>query len=287
MQTREKLYVPSHSGGMEIKMNINNIILSVVIVGVTGLIFGCLLAFASIVFAVKKDEKEEKILAELPGANCGGCGFAGCAACAEAIAKGEAPVNACPVGKQQLAEKLSKIMGVEAVAGDAKVAKVLCNGTCSNTTFKYEYDGPSDCVIAARLGGGPKDCPNGCLGFGTCKNACPFDAIEIVDGIAKINEEKCQACGVCVGVCPKHIIKLVPQTHNTFVLCSNTDKGPAVNKYCTNGCIGCKLCEKNCPQGAVKVVNNCAVIDHELCIDCGVCAEKCPKKVITSKVKSE
>jgi Na+-translocating ferredoxin:NAD+ oxidoreductase subunit B len=40
------------------------------------------------------------------------------------------------------------------------------------------------------LGGGSKTCSYGCLGLGTCIAACPFDAIEIVDGrLARIIPE--------------------------------------------------------------------------------------------------
>ena len=44
------------------------------------------------------DEREVQVREALPGNNCGGCGFPGCDGLAAAIAKGEAPVNACPVG---------------------------------------------------------------------------------------------------------------------------------------------------------------------------------------------
>ena len=49
---------------------------------------------------------------------------------------------------------------------------------------------------------------------------------------------------------------------------------------CSVGCIGCKICEKNCPVQAITVENNHAVIDYEKCIGCGICAAKCPKKII-------
>ena len=49
---------------------------------------------------------------------------------------------------------------------------------------------------------------------------------------------------------------------------------------CKVGCIGCKICEKNCKFDAIHVENNVAVIDYSKCKDCGLCAMKCPKKVI-------
>ena len=261
-------------------MNINNIINAVVIVGITGLFFGCVLAFASIVFNVKKDEREEEILKNLPGANCGACGYAGCSAYAAAIVNDNAPVNSCPVGKDAVANKIAEIMGVKSEAVEAKVAKVMCGGDCEKAKDKYIYHGNSDCISAARLGGGPKECTYGCLGLGTCVKECPFEAIEIVNGIAVVIEEKCQACGVCVSKCPKNIIQLVPALKKVYVNCSNKDKGALANKVCTSACIGCKICEKECPTNAITVQNNCAVIDYSLCTDCGLCAQKCPKKAI-------
>jgi Na+-translocating ferredoxin:NAD+ oxidoreductase RNF subunit RnfB len=53
-------------------------ILAPIVLGVLGVVFGAILAFASKVFAVEKDPREEEIAAILPGANCGGCGYPGC-----------------------------------------------------------------------------------------------------------------------------------------------------------------------------------------------------------------
>ena len=59
-------------------------------------------------FAVETDEREVAVREALPGNNCGGCGYPGCDGLAAAIAKGEAPVNACPVG----GEAVGKAVGV-------------------------------------------------------------------------------------------------------------------------------------------------------------------------------
>ena len=68
------------------------------VVGGISLLIGLLLGFAGRLFAVHTDEREAAVRAVLPGNNCGGCGYAGCDALAKAIAAGEAPANACPVG---------------------------------------------------------------------------------------------------------------------------------------------------------------------------------------------
>lgn len=46
------------------------------------------------------------------------------------------------------------------------------------------------------------------------------------------------------------------------------------------GCIGCRMCERNCPTEAMLVVEKQAAINYDLCISCGMCATKCPKNVI-------
>lgn len=261
----------------------NSILIAVLVIGGIGLLFGCLLAYASIIFAVKKDPRIDEITEVLPGANCGACGYAGCSAFATAVTEGNAPVNGCAVGKDAVAAKVADVMGVKADKVEKKVAKVRCNGTCSSAVDKYEYFGVDNCIAANKLAGGPKACPSGCLGLGTCASVCQFGAISIVDGVAVIDSEKCTACGQCANICPKHLIDIVPDKNEYWVLCHNNDKGAMVNKYCKVGCIGCKICEKNCPTGAITVEDNLARIDYEKCVNCGVCAEKCPKKVIHIK----
>ncbi len=257
------------------------IISAVLIVGITGLIFGIILALASVIFAVKQDDRIDKISEVLPGANCGACGYAGCSGYAEAIVNSCAPTNLCSVGKNPVALKISDIMGCNADEVVEMKAKVMCAGTCEHASEKYIYHGAPDCRAAAKLSGGAKVCTYGCLGLGTCALVCDFDAISIADGVALIDEEKCTGCGKCKNVCPKNIIEIVPKNTMAHVLCKNKDKGAMVNKYCSIGCIACKICEKNCPKEAILVIDNCAVIDYSKCTGCGICAEKCPKKVIS------
>lgn len=250
-------------------------------VGLTGIFIGVFLGIAGTKFQAEVNEKQEAVKNALPGNNCGGCGYAGCAGLACAIVKGEAPVNACPVGGQEAAAKIGAIMGVEAGQSVRMTAFVHCMGDCTKTHSDYEYFGAEDCrMIGFVPNGGPKSCNSGCLGYGTCVKECPFEAISVVNGVAVVDREKCKACGKCVKICPKHLISLIPYDAGAAVACSSADKGPVTVKACQAGCIGCGICVKNCPAQAVKVENFHAIIDQEKCTGCGTCQEKCPRKCI-------
>lgn len=256
------------------------IVTPVLVLGIMGLLFGAFLGLSAKAFKVDEDERIEQISELLPGANCGGCGFAGCSSLADAIVKGEADVNACPGAKQENKEQIAAIMGVELKCGKQMIARVLCHGTCDVAKNKCEYSGINDCASAKRYGGGEKACEYSCMGLGSCVEACKFDAIHIVDGVALVNEEKCVACGICVNICPQNVINIMPKEHKTYVACISKDKGAEMKDKCSAGCIGCKICEKTCEYEAVSCVDNLARIDYEKCTDCGACAEKCPKKII-------
>ena len=51
-------------------------------------------------------------------------------------------------------------------------------------------------------------CQSGCIGCGICAKQCEFEAIEVVDNLARINSEKCTGCGKCAEKCPVKIIHM-------------------------------------------------------------------------------
>lgn len=262
-------------------MNAGAIIAATLLVAAVGLFIGIFLGVAGKKFAVETDEREVKVREALPGNNCGGCGYPGCDGLAAAIAKGEASVNGCPVGGDAAAKVIAEIMGQEVVETERQTAFVKCSGTCTKAKENFVYTGVQDCEMMAFVpGGGAKTCTYGCLGFGSCVKACPFDAIHIVDGVAVVDREACKACGKCVEKCPRHLIELVPYEQKMRVFCASHAKGKAVTEACETGCIGCKKCEKNCPAGAITVTDFCAHIDYSKCTNCGKCREVCPRGCI-------
>ena len=183
-----------------------NVIAALLVLGILGALFGLVLSVASKIFEVKKDPREEEILSHLAGANCGGCGFPGCGGCAAAILAGTAPVTACAPAGPENAAAIAKIMGQEAPTGERQVAFVRCNGG-ANAVKRYEYVGVKDCVSATKVAGGPLECAFGCLGFGSCVNACQFGAMSIgPNGTAVVDPDKCTNCGACMSACPRKLI---------------------------------------------------------------------------------
>jgi H+/Na+-translocating ferredoxin:NAD+ oxidoreductase subunit B len=260
------------------------ILSSTITLGTLGLIFGSGLAYASKKFAVEKDPRLAKIIDILPGSNCGGCGYPGCNNFAEEVLKGEAPVTGCTVGGKDVAEKLAKLLGRELDEIVPMVAVVQCQGGKEQARDRYEYQGIANCSIAQLTGGGHKACAHGCLGFGDCVRSCPFDAISMQEnGLPLVDDDKCTGCGSCVSACPRGIMKLIPVTQQVYIACVNQDKGKAVKKVCSTGCIGCTLCAKVSPSGAIKMDGNLPVIDPSG-TDLVIAAHKCPTKSLVDRV---
>lgn len=242
-----------------------------------GLLFAVLLAIASSRFRVEVDERVEEVLAALPGSNCGACGLPGCEAAAEAVVKGEAPVNICKAGGPDAAEAVAGIMGVEARSAVRQVAHIRCRGDESLSPKLAFYEGVNSCRAAELAAGGGKACPFGCLGLEDCAKACPINAISFdKGGIREVRVGKCTGCGLCADACPRGLIRMVPARQNTLVRCNSRYTGKKAVSLCKVACIGCKKCEKACDYDAIHVIDGIALIDFDKCTDCGECAVVCP-----------
>ena len=257
------------------------ILLAVMVVTIIGVIGAVILVVASIAMHVPVDERVDRITAVLAGANCGACGCAGCADYAKSIVEQGNDINKCTPGGAACAQAIAAIMGVEAGQSVSRKAVVGCAGTCEKTSKRFEYTGVSSCLAAKGLYGGDGQCRYGCLGYGDCVAACPFDAVHLVDGVAVVDQSVCVGCGACVAVCPNAVIGLVEEhKRKPVVLCQNKDKGAQTRKDCTAGCIGCMKCVKSCPKQAITVENNLARIDRDLCVGCQLCVKECPVGII-------
>ena len=257
------------------------IVFAAAVAALVGLIAAILLAVAAKYMSVPVDEKFPSIRKCLPGANCGACGYAGCDGYAGALADGtEEKTNKCIPGGKTTADELSRLFGKEAEPITERVAFVRCSGSNEATGKKAEKLGYKTCKAAGLSFGGDGLCRFGCLRYGDCADACPSDAIRIINGVAKINQNVCTGCGVCVNTCPRKLIMLIEKKELPKVACMNEDKGAVTRKICTAGCIGCGLCMRNCPAEAIQVKNALASIDETKCIGCNTCKSVCPSNCI-------
>jgi len=261
----------------------NDILIPMVVLMGIGLFFAILIVIVSRFFAVEENKRQSEVRELLPGANCGACGFSGCDGYAASLADGDTDIGRCPVGGAAVTQDLAALLGLEAVDVEATVAHVMCQGTTAHTSKRYAYSGTISCSAAHGLFSGPNSCTYGCIGFGDCVYHCPYGAIDLVDGIAVINEDKCKACGLCVVTCPKELIFMVPKrTGTTIVSCRNKWPGAQTRKNCTIGCIGCKKCFNICEFDAITMTGPLAVIDQSKCTRCGKCEPVCPTNAIRS-----
>ncbi|KQX99113.1 electron transporter RnfB [Rhodanobacter sp. Root480] len=132
------------------------------------------------------DTLADRIDALLPQTQCEQCGYHGCRPYAEAMARGEAPINQCPPG---------------GAAGIAKLAALLDQPVLPlNPDHGIEKPRTLARIVEAD-----------CIGCTKCIQACPVDAIV---GAAKLMHtviaDDCTGCELCVAACPVDCIVLEP-----------------------------------------------------------------------------
>ena len=84
---------------------------------------------------------------------------------------------------------------------------------------------------------------DGQIAFGDCAAVCPYEAIFLCDGVARINPDKCRECGMCAQACPYGAPQL-------------DEKARKMMKC--DGCLdrlekgGAPICVEACPQRAIS-----------------------------------
>jgi electron transport complex protein RnfB len=128
----------------------------------------------------------DRIDALLPQTQCEQCGYHGCRPYAEAIARGEAPINQCPPGGAAGIEKLALLLQQPALP--------------LNPEHGVEKPRTLARIVEAD-----------CIGCTKCIQACPVDAIV---GASKLMHtviaDDCTGCELCVPACPVDCIVLLP-----------------------------------------------------------------------------
>lgn len=160
-------------------------LISVLILGVLGIVFGLGLGWAALRFHVESDPVVERIDALLPQTQCGQCGYPGCRPYAEAIAVEEADINQCPPGGDAGIRALADLLGREPKPLNPE------NGEETAKTVVL--------IDESR-----------CIGCTLCIQACPVDAIV---GATKLMhtviKSECTGCNLCLPPCPVDCIDIV------------------------------------------------------------------------------
>ncbi|MBN1129093.1 MAG: 4Fe-4S binding protein [Chitinispirillaceae bacterium] len=199
----------------------------------------------------------------LPGSDCGVCGYPGCIDFAEAAASGAVQPGGCIPGGPKTAHALADLMGTTVENSEPMMAAVHCKGGVNEVAARARYYGINDCHAAILLANGPKACHEGCLGLGSCVEACPFGAISINDNnVAIVDRHKCTGCGICIGSCPRALLSLVPHVHKIFLACSVHTGSERVKEWCTVGCTSCGKCVEATPSGAITMVDHLPTLDY-------------------------
>ena len=192
---------------------------AIIILSIIGLISATLLYIISRKFHVEEDSRIDEIESILPGANCGGCGYAGCRNFAEQCTKVTSLDSLlCPVGGNEVMQKIAPILGLNAVEKAPRIAVIRCNGSCENRPQTSHYEGAHSCAVVSSLYTGESNCNKdkgiiarkvcsvACIGCGKCVKICPEKAISLSDNLAYIDDNLCLSCQACVDGCPTHAI---------------------------------------------------------------------------------
>ncbi|MDR1085196.1 MAG: 4Fe-4S binding protein [Deltaproteobacteria bacterium] len=157
----------------------------------------------------------------------------------------------------------------------------LCRRESGRVDTLGELPPPKTCALAVSS----LACAAGCLGWGDCARACPYEAI-IIDcqSAPRIDPAACRGCGQCLTACPQELLILRPKALKAIIPCRGRKKLKVMADLCQRACLGCGRCAKACPAKALTKrefgppsLNQPACLMHK---DCRLeCLAACPRGI--------
>jgi 4Fe-4S ferredoxin len=222
------------------------------------------------------------------------------------VTVGEKPVVSMDIeeGKVKLEWKTSLLRKTL----DHVIDKCVGCSLCIPCPWEAITLGPVQETAAGRIEGAPlvNVDPELCTFCGLCDSSCIFKAFEAryegegaindfvdIDGIHRIDEEKCAPCLLCEKVCPTGSLhaEVKVDWKKDLVKYEGEESAKGTIKIDEDKCSLCGLCELLCPE-AIKIywsdsaeppdfrpAVSIRAIDEE-CDYCGLCAKICPDEAI-------
>lgn len=144
----------------------------------------------------KRFPKKVAYVACQGGSRSHGCTY-GCMSCSACI-------EACP--KDAISYNQ---WGAAFVEEEKCIGCGLCVKACPQEIVHLHIRDNSFLVLCSNEDKGAaakKACDVSCIACGICNKNCPSEAVEVIDCVAVIDDEKCLACGNCAVKCPRGVI---------------------------------------------------------------------------------
>lgn len=110
-------------------------------------------------------------------------------------------------------------------------------------------------------------CDRACIGCEACVKACNFGAIEMENGVPKIDYEKCVGCMACADACPTGAMEADFETRKEAYIDPSK-------------CVGCTMCARRASSTPSRRAQ-AAAQGSRRCTAVACVRQKCPKKAIT------